>query len=81
MTQTWRMTRLEIMNCSMKAIYDEDSANTFHFEEQSYKKWEREKKNQILSMTDTRRKQEEWSKVFPVMTLDDSYLNSKDLVF
>jgi len=65
----------------MQAIYDEDSANTVHFEEQPYRKWEREKKNQILSMTNTRRKQEEWSKLFPIMTLDDSYLNSTDNIF
>jgi len=65
----------------MQAIFDEKSANTYHFEEQAYKKWEREEKNRILSMTDTRRKQQAWKHFFPIMTLDDSYLNNTDNIF
>jgi hypothetical protein len=45
-------------------------------EESAYKKWERERKAQILAMTNPQRKQEEWRKLFPIMTLDDSYLDT-----
>lgn len=48
-------------------------------EEWGYKKWEREQKNRILAMHDQKKKQEAWNKLFPVMVLDDSWLNNADV--
>lgn len=57
-------------------MYDEKDAIVLQREELPYKKWEREKKAQILAMRDPQKKQKLWKELFPIMTLDDSYLNS-----
>lgn len=44
--------------------FDEDSCNTIVAEEIKQKKEERELKNQLLKITNTDRKQKEWSKHF-----------------
>ena len=49
----------------MKAIYDEDSANTVALEEKHYQQEVTERKNQILKMTNPQKKQIEWAKLFP----------------
>lgn len=61
--------------------YSPEYYNDLTAEEKAYTKWEREKKNEILAMRDPRKKQAKWSELFPVMTLNNEYLNSKDLVF
>ena len=43
-------------------------------EERQYQSWVKEKKNQILSMSNTVKKQVEWQKLFPPMTRSDDYL-------
>lgn len=43
-------------------------------EESAYSEWVKEKKNQILKITNTAKKQIEWSKLFTQTQLDDSYL-------
>lgn len=48
----------------MSYITDEDSAITVNAEESAYTEWEKEKKNAILKMSDERRKQVEWNKLF-----------------
>lgn len=53
---------------------DEDDCNTLVFEERAYQAWVRERKNVILNMTDSKRKQEAWNKLFPPFVSDDSYL-------
>lgn len=62
-------------------MYDEAYYNRSNAEERAYKVWERERKNYILSLTNTKRKQEEWSKLFPRGEQDDSYLLNKDGIF
>lgn len=44
-------------------------------EESAYRKWERAEKNRILAMTNQQKKRDAWSKLFPVMVLDDAWLN------
>lgn len=61
--------------------YPPEYYNDLIAEERGYKKWEQEQKNRILRMTNPKRKQEEWNKLFPIMQLDNDYLNSKELVF
>ena len=56
-------------------MFDIDTYTALHMEEQGYKKWEREQKTRILHITDYKRKQAEWNKLFPIMTLDDEYLS------
>lgn len=53
---------------------DEDNINTLYFEEKIYQKWVNEKKNQILNMTDTAKKQRAWNELFPPFVHDESYL-------
>ena len=43
-------------------------------EARQYEQWEQKKKNQILNMTDSQKKQERWNELFPRMTHDDSYI-------
>ncbi len=52
----------------MKAIYDEDTANTVHRENMAYSIYEKEERNRILAMTNPKRKQEAWSILFPKTT-------------
>jgi hypothetical protein len=47
---------------------DYDTLNTIHHEERGYQEWVRERKNQILSMTNVVKKQAEWNKLFPQPT-------------
>ena len=48
-------------------------------EESAYRKWERAEKNRILAIHDIKKKQEAWNKLFPVMVLDDSWLNEAEV--
>jgi len=50
---------------------DYDTLNTIHREERGYQEWVRERKNQILAMTNTVKKQEAWNKLFPPMPKGD----------
>lgn len=43
-------------------------------EEVVYQEWVREEKNRILRMSDTRKKQGAWDKLFPPMQHDDSWM-------
>ena len=44
-------------------------------EARQYELWEQKKKNQILNMTDSKKKQESWNKLFGTkQELDDSWL-------
>lgn len=45
-------------------MLDEDNCNTIIAEDRAYTNWERAKKNEILSMVDTQKKQERWNKLF-----------------
>lgn len=56
--------------------HDEDSANDIVYEDRAYSKWEREEKNRILRIPNQKRKAEEWKKLFPPYTQDDSFLES-----
>lgn len=53
---------------------DEDLINTIHKEDQAYYAWVRERKNQILSMVDTTKKQAAWRQLFTPNTMTDDYL-------
>lgn len=44
---------------------DYDTLKEIQAEEKAYQKWEREQKNLILSMASSKRKQEQWNKLFP----------------
>lgn len=43
-------------------------------EARQYQDWERGKKNEILNMTDSIKKQKRWNDLFPRSTQDDSWL-------
>ena len=43
-------------------------------EESAYAKWQREKKNTILSMTNVDKKQAKWNELFPVFDLSDDWM-------
>lgn len=77
-TKIIQMLTQKIMENSM---YAPEYYNDLTAEERGYKKWEQEEKNRILKMHDYKKKQEAWKNLFPVMTLSDDWLNSKDLVF
>jgi len=51
-------------------MFDIDTINEINAEEKAYKKWERERKNSILSMTNAQRKQEEWNELYPKLALE-----------
>lgn len=57
-------------------VFDEDSVNDTVFEERQYQAEARKEKNRILAMTDSKKKQAEWKRLFPPYTQDDSYLES-----
>ena len=56
-------------------VFDESSANDVVYEDRAHSKWEREEKNRILRIPNQQRKQEEWKKLFPPYTQDDSWLD------
>ena len=59
-------------------VFDEDSVKDIKAEERAYQTWVRDEKNRILSMTDSRRKQEAWRLLFPqVVSSDDWLLSAK----
>lgn len=53
---------------------DEDTINEVTAENKVYQSWVREKKNHILKIVDSVRKQREWNDLFPQVQSDDSYL-------
>lgn len=58
-----------------KYILNEDDANAVKAEERVYQTWVKDEKNRILSMADSRRKQEAWRLLFPQVVLSDDYLS------
>lgn len=54
---------------------DIDTINEIHSEAKQYEVWEQKKKNQILNMTDSVKKQKRWNELFPRFTQDDSWLD------
>ncbi len=52
-----------------------ETINELNAENYQYQKWERELRNKILSIHDTKKKQKLWRENFPVMTLDDSWMS------
>jgi len=57
-------------------IIDEDTVNTVNKENYAYTLWEREKKNKILAMSDSVKKQEVWRKYFPLVERSDEWMLS-----
>lgn len=55
-------------------LIDGDEINIRNKEERAYFAWVRERKAQILKMSNPARRQEEWNKLFPKWVQDDSYL-------
>jgi hypothetical protein len=51
-----------------------ETLNEIAQEERIYQAWVRERKNQILALANTQKKQAEWNKLFPKVEMDDSYL-------
>lgn len=51
-----------------------DTINEINVEEKQYRRWEQEKVNSILKLTDCKRKRELYQKHFPTMTRSDDYL-------
>lgn len=56
-------------------VFDEDSVRDIKAEERAYQTWVKDEKNRILSMTDSRRKQEAWRNLFPQVVMSDDYLS------
>lgn len=54
---------------------DEDIINEVTAENRVYQSWVREKKNHILKIVDSVRKQKEWNELFPQVSSSDDYLN------
>lgn len=58
-------------------MYDEDMINEQNRENYLYPQWEREQKNKILAMHDTKKKQTAWQRLFPrTESSDDWMLNA-----
>ena len=53
-----------------------DTIMEMQAEERAYRKWEREEKNRILSLTNSQKKQTLWSKLFPPFKSDDSWMDN-----
>ena len=49
----------------MTAIFDEDSANLAHTENQQVQEWYQSEKKRILKMTNPQKKQLAWKELFP----------------
>jgi hypothetical protein len=56
-------------------VIDADSVKDIKAEERAYQIWVKDEKNRILSMTDSRRKQEAWKLLFSQMVMSDDYLS------
>lgn len=46
-------------------------------ETEQYRAWQRQKKNEILAMHDSQKKQQRWNELFPRSSADDSYINGE----
>lgn len=53
---------------------DGDEINIRNYEERAYQAWVRQRKSEILSMSNPKRKQEEWNKLFPPFVSDDDWM-------
>jgi len=54
-----------------------DTIQQLNLEERAYSKWEREQKNCILAMSNTKKKQEAWNKIMsPFVSSDDWMLSA-----
>lgn len=58
-------------------MLDIDTYNDIAVEEKGYRKWEREERNRILNMTNTKRKQVAWNDLFPRLAIEG--LSEKEL--
>jgi hypothetical protein len=58
-------------------IFDEKSANEVKREEREYEAWQIKEKNRILSVSNQKRKQKMWNRLFPQVTHSDAYLSGK----
>lgn len=55
-------------------MFDIDTLNQINKEDRAYKQWEQEERSRILSMSNEKRKQAAWRKLFPKserLTLDE----------
>jgi hypothetical protein len=57
-----------------KNMMDIDTLIEVDSEAEQYKEWERKRKNEILAMHDSQKKQQRWNELFPRSTQDDSYI-------
>lgn len=55
----------------MKQIHDENSANDVYAENKQEREEVNEKKNSILRMSNTKKKQEAWSELFPKLEVSN----------
>ena len=52
------------------SIYDEDYYNNVKAEERQYEAWQIKEKNRIFRLMDSRKKQQEWNKLYPKIALE-----------
>lgn len=62
-------------------MYSESYYNDLKAEEKAYFNWVKEQKLHILNMTDSTKKQQAWSLLFPKWKQDESYLENDSGVF
>jgi hypothetical protein len=55
-------------------MMDTETLMEVESEFRQYEIWKQKKKNQILNMTDSVKKQKRWNELFPRFTQDDSWL-------
>lgn len=54
-------------------VFDEDSVKDIKAEERAYETWVKDRRNHILSMSDTVKKQGEWRKLYPQMESSEGW--------
>ena len=52
-------------------MFDIDTYNQIAKENQQQREWEQSERNRILRMSNTTRKQEAWSKLYPKLPVDN----------
>ena len=57
-------------------MYDEDIIKEINAENYAYSRWEREQKNKILAMHDTKKKQKAWQRLFSRTEQSDEWMLS-----
>lgn len=58
-------------------MFDIDTLHQIKAEDMQVRKWENSERNRILRMTNPKRKQEEWNKLFPKFAIEG--LSEEDL--